>query len=974
MNLEINKSYHGFKLTEEKRINEINSIARVFYHEKSGARLLHLENEDDNKVFSINFKTPPASDNGVPHIMEHSVLAGSRKYPVRDPFAELLKGSLNTFLNAATYPDKTLYYFASKNEKDFMNLMDVYMDAVLYPNIYNKPETLMQEGWHYELFDMDGQITYNGIVYNEMKGAMSSPEDLLYSKSLASLFPDTTYGFESGGIPDAIPTLGYEEFLDFHKKYYHPSNSYIFLYGNSDLLKHLELLNEDYLSNFNIVNINSHIYLQSPFEGLREDIIEYPIGMDEEEEDRALFSLNFATGTAVDPVLALSFEILQNILLDTTASPLKNILIQEGLGSDAYANYVDYILQPVFRIILKDSNIDTKEEFMTLVFDTLKGLVSNGIDKKLIEASINSKEFSMREADFGTIPKGIIYCEKVLNSWLYGEAPTLHLQYDSALAKIKEALHTDYFEKLIEKYLLNNSHCSLVILKPSKDLAKKKTEELEEKLTAYKASLSEDQVQRLIDETLRLKELQNTPDSEEALRKLPLLSKEDISPQAEILPLVEKREFGVKLLYHPVFTSKIAYINLYFDTKALEEELIPYMALLCNILGEASTKQKHYSELSKEINIHTGGVIFETDTYDSVRNSNEYSPKLIVKSKALADKVPILVKLIGEILTSTDLVDKRRIGELISQTKSRMEMIILDNGHLFSAMRLCSYFSLSGKYRELTNGISFYKFIDTLDKNFDSMAEEVLNKLQKVSNTIFNKNNLMISLTASEEDYNSLISELPLLVASLPDNIADLYDFNFSLSADNEGLLTSGEVQYVAKGFNFSALGYPYHGSLKVLNTIISLNYLWEKVRIQGGAYGGFARIDRGGNMLFLSYRDPNLSETLDIYNDIPEYVRAFKASEREMTKFIIGTISQLDTPLTLALKGEVSAINYIRGLTQEDMQKEREEILNTKESDINSLYELVASVLNKNNYCVLGNEGKLKENEELFKGFISVF
>lgn len=974
MNFEMDKKYYGFKLIEEKTVKEINSTSRIFYHEKSGTRLLHLENEDDNKVFSINFRTPPASDNGLPHIMEHSVLAGSRKYPVRDPFAELLKGSLNTFLNAGTYPDKTLYYFASKNEKDFMNLMNVYMDAVLYPNIYIKPETLMQEGWHYELFDKDGELTYNGIVYNEMKGAMSSPDDLLYSKSLASLFPDTAYRFESGGIPEEIPSLTYDEFLDFHRRYYHPSNSYIFIYGNGNILNQLEFLDKEYLDNFECINIDSHISLQKPFDELKEIVVEYPIGMDEEEEDKASFSLNFAAGTATDPVLSLSFEILQNILLDTPASPLKNALIQADLGSDAFGDYIDYTLQPVFRIILKDSDADRKAEFKAIVFNTLKDLVNTGIDKKLIEASINSKEFNMREADYGTIPKGIMYCEKVLNSWIYDSDPTLHLEYDAALAKIREFLNIDYFEKLIEKYLLNNTHCSLVVLRPSNGLSERRSEETAQRLKAYKATLSEGEIQNLIDETLRLKELQDTPDSEDALRTIPLLSKEDISNTAEVLPLIEKEELGVKLLYHPVFTSKIAYINLYFDTKGVKEELIPYITLLCSILGEAGTNQRDYSDLSKEIHINTGGITFETDAYDSINDNNQFNPKLIVKSKALTSNVPILVKLIEEIINSTDLADKRRLGELISQTKSRMEMILLDNGHLISALRLSSYFSPSGRYRELTNGISFYKFVDDLDRNFDTKSGDIIVKLQKVCEAIFNKNNLMISVTVSEEDYNAVTRELSPLIVSLPTNRVSLSEYDFNFAPDNEGLLTSSEVQYVAKGFSFTKLGYSYHGSLRVLNTIISLNYLWEKVRIQGGAYGGFARIDRSGNMVFLSYRDPNLSETLEVYDNIPEYVRNFKASDRELTKFIIGTISQLDTPLTPALKGEVSTINYIRGLTQEDIQRERDEILNTKESDINALYDLVLAVISQNHHCALGNEDKIKECAKQFHRLVTVF
>ncbi|MCJ7687989.1 MAG: insulinase family protein, partial [Clostridiaceae bacterium] len=547
----IGSIYHGFKLIQEKKIEELNSVTRLFKHEKSGARLLHLENDDDNKVFSIGFRTPPKSSNGLPHILEHSVLCGSKKFPTKEPFVELIKGSLNTFLNAMTFSDKTIYPLASKNEKDFFNLMDVYLDAVFYPNLYSQPEILMQEGWHYELENKEDKLNYKGVVYNEMKGAFSSPEGTLMRKIQESLFPDTSYGVESGGDPESIPDLSQEEFIGFHKKYYHPSNSYIFLYGDGDIDKQLKFISEEYLNHFDETFVDSAIMLQKPFSSMKEDVVDYPISADDDESGKTYLSMNFVSGDNINnPELHLAFEILEYLLLESAAAPLKKVLVEAELGKDVFGSFDNSILQPVFSIVVKNSNESEKERFKEIVFEALRNIVKEGIDKKLIEACINITEFKLREADLGGFPKGLYYYITSMDSWLYDKDPTMHLEYESYLSKIKSALTTDYFEKLIEKYILNNTHSSMVILNGKKGLAEKKSKELEEKLARYKASLSELEIQKIIKGTKALKERQTTPDSDEALETIPLLERSDIETVVEHLPLKEREEHGVKVLSH----------------------------------------------------------------------------------------------------------------------------------------------------------------------------------------------------------------------------------------------------------------------------------------------------------------------------------------------------------------------------------------------------------------------------------------
>jgi len=964
--------YNGFRLEEEKKVDDINSIAQIFYHEKSGARLLYLKNDDDNKVFSITFRTPPKDSTGVAHIVEHSVLCGSRKFPMKEPFVELIKGSLNTYLNAMTFPDKTMYPVASRNEKDFRNLMNVYLDAVFYPNISKCPETLMQEGWHYELENQQGEITYKGVVYNEMKGVFSSPDAILDNKIFQSLFPDTAYGVESGGDPDDIPSLTQEQFISFHEQYYHPSNGYIFLYGNLDILDNLKFLNEAYLSSFDKKQVTSQIALQPAFAEKIEQTFDYSIAPTDTKEDKTFMSMNFVLGQATNSEVCLAFQILEYLLLETPAAPLKKVLLEAGLGKDVVGTFVRSILQPTFGIVVTGTNEEEREKFIQVVYQELKRLVVEGIDKKLIEACINIFEFTLREANYGSRPKGLVYNIKCMDSWLYDESPLIHLEYTTILEKIKSGLTTNYFEQLIEQYLLNNNHQALIILRPKHGLTEEHDAEVRKHLASYKASLSSEEINKLIEQTAQLKLRQQIMDSPEVLATIPLLTLADIETKAEELPLVEKQEQGVPVLFHPLFTNEIAYMSMYFDTRIVPQSQLPYVYLLAEILGKVATQQYDYAELSNEININTGGIGFDVAVYTENSNDEEYLPKFIVKGKSLIGKLPQLFKLFEQIIGHSRFDSSKRMQEIVQEIKSNWDMNLFRRGQQLATNRVLSYFSPIAQYNEM-GMLNFYDFVADLEKDFTAKSEELYSNLEMVSKLIFNKENLLVSIIAEESHYMKFKESFAEFVPCLASEKVTIQKYKFDVSQSNEGLMTSGKVQYVVKGANYRKLGYTYHGSLKVLETILRYDYLWTRVRVQGGAYGGFAKFERNGNMVLGSYRDPNLVETLAVYNETPLYLRKFAVDEREMTKYIIGTMSQLDAPLTSSQKGDRAANHYIRKINQVDIQEERNEILATRQADICKLADLVEAAMKQNYLCVFGNEQKIKENESIFNHLTSV-
>ena len=965
------KKTHGFILQKESIVEEVNGRARIFKHEKSGARLLHLANDDDNKVFSIFFRTPPEDSTGVAHILEHSVLCGSRKFPSKEPFVELLKGSLNTFLNAFTFSDKTGYPVASRNTKDFFNLMDVYLDAVFYPNIYRKPEIFLQEGWHYELEGPEDHLSYNGVVYNEMKGAFSSPEQILFRKIEQSLFPDTPYGVESGGDPDNIPDLTREQFLDFHRSYYHPANSFIYLYGNGDLDEQLAFLN-DHLADFERLEISSKIPLQKPFAQISKMEVAYPVGSGEEGEDKAFFALNYVTGEISDTETVLGLAILNRILLQTPASPLKRALIEAGIGKDIMGVFDSEIRQPVFSIVVQNAKSDDLDRFRNLVRQTLEKEAANGLNKKLVAGALNGMEFKLREADYHSFPKGLVYNLQCMTNWLYGADPLEPLRFNKHLAAIKNQAENGYFENLIKKFLLENPHGSLVTLTPEQGLISRREEELQQKLDQYLKTLTADEISGIVSQTEELRQYQLTPDSRKNLDQIPLLQVDDIGREAEKLPLEEKADAHVETITHPLFTNNIAYVDLYFDSAGVELERIPYLGLLETVLGRMDTDRYDYMSLANELNIHLGDLAFEAQEIGEYRQSGLFYPKFTVQSKCLMENTNKMTELMGEVILASNFSDQKRLREIIRETRSRMEMDIMQAGHLYARRRAASCLSARWAYHEKLAGISFYQFIANLDDRFDELAGDIVTNLQQVAKTVFQQNGSLTSITAEAGDCPRVEDALAALVNRCPSTAIQKENFKIQLVKKNEGFIIPGQVQYVAKCTDLGTFS-TYDHRLKLLQTILSTDYLWNNVRVKGGAYGAACRFVHDGMLFFSSYRDPNLSKTLDIYDGVHDYLRNFKPDERELRKYIIGTIGRLDAPLTPSMKGERAAGDYISHVSYEEQQRERDEILAATTRDLAAFADPLKNAMAQGHCCVIGSESKIRENKQLFDSVSSL-
>lgn len=1041
-----------YELLQQERIEDVHADGYLLRHKKSGARVVLLLNDDENKVFNIAFRTPPADSTGVAHIIEHSVLCGSQKFPLKDPFVELAKGSLNTFLNAMTYPDKTMYPIASCNDTDFQNLTDVYLDAVFHPNIYREEKIFRQEGWHYHLEKAEDPITYNGVVYNEMKGAFSSSEEVLERSVFNALFPDTAYGVESGGDPSVIPELTYEGFLDFHRKYYHPSNSYIYFYGNLDAGEKLNWLDAAYLSQFDRIIVDSALHEQAPFAAPVHQEMPYPVLDGEPLEDNTYLSWSAVVSHASDVKKNLAYSVLEYVLLTAPGAPVKQALLDAGVGRDVDGSFDDGILQPFFSVTARQANPEDKERFAGLIHDTLAEIAENGLDPKALASGINYFEFRFREADYATYPKGLIYGIDLFDSWLYDEnQPFAYLKQLDVFEQLKAGIETGYFEDLIRSGLLNNPHSAVVVLRPQYGLAQEKEAQVAEQLAAYKASLSEAEIQRLVEKTDALRAFQEAEDDPETIRLLPQLARSDIKKETSVQISCLKSEVdGTTLLQHDFFTNGIGYLTLLFDTEQVPDDLIPYVGLLSSVLGLVSTEHYTYGELFHEINANTGGIACGLQIYPDARNEKECDRFFGIRAKYLYPKQNFVFEMIREILLTSRLDDKKRLREILASTRARLQSALPAAGHGTAVRRAMSYLSPMEAWQDRTGGIDYYHFIQKTDESFEEESGKVIAKLQLLMRYLFRPENMTVSITADVENYGSaegaaagadsaaaavsadaaatavsadsataavsadsatgtaanvdavisanndvnsadgthtqsymagLCSEIRKLRETL---CTDSYEkltadaaaenlgirpetYSWKADAKNEGWKTSGQVQYVATAGNFLKAGFAYTGALRILRTILSYDYLWMNLRVKGGAYGCMAAFQRNGAAYMVSYRDPHLADTLDIYRGLPEYLRTFTADEREMTKYIIGTVSDLDTPLNASLKGSVSLNAYYSGVTAEDFQKERDEILCADDQAIRALADLTEVIASCQQICVVGSEAAVEKDRAVF-------
>lgn len=947
-------------------LGDLHAVGYVLRHRKSGANIALVENDDDNKVFYIGFRTPPKDSTGVPHIIEHSVLCGSDKYPTKDPFVELVKGSLNTFLNAMTYPDKTVYPVASCNDKDFDNLIDVYMDAVLHPNIYQHEEIFRQEGWHYELENAEDELTINGVVYNEMKGAFSSPDDVLNREIMNSLFPETPYGVESGGDPHNIPDLTYEQFLNFHRTYYHPCNSYIYLYGNMDFVEKLEYLDREYLSHYDSFTVESEIPLQTPFEEPVEITKKYPVASEEELEDGTYLSLNYVVGTALYADLYQAFDIIDYVLLNSPGAPLRKALIDAGIAKDILGGYDSGTLQPLFSIIAKGANAVDKQAFLDIIHDTIQQQVRDGFDKKALYAAINSSQFRYREQDFGSFPKGLIYGLQCLDSWLYSdEQPFMHMHATEVLNRLRDRVESRYFEDLVEKYILNNAHAAVVIVSPEQGLTAREDEELKQKLAHYKDTLTKWEIEEIVASTKHLKEYQETPSTPEELATIPMLTRADLSRKVRPYHIEELDVDDIHVLHHNINTNGIHYLNLVFDIGHISEKDYSTLSFIMRILGLLDTESYSYADFANEVNLYTGGISVSQQIYTKITKG--WTNTMEVRGKFLYEHAAQAIPLMEQMAFHTKWEDAKRIHDLLNQEISRMQQRLQSAGNAVAALRAKSYFSETSMIAELFSGIAYYEYLKEFEANFDARVADFQADAKRLLNSVFRRENLLVSVIGDGTALEQVREYLPSVCNELFTADYERTMPEFTLEKKNEGFMTAGQVQYVARAGNFAEAGYTYCGAMKILKVILGYDYMWINVRIKGGAYGCSNDFGRHGNMHFVSYRDPNLAETNQVFDETPAYIEGFDADERDMTKYIIGTISGMDVPLTPAQDGLRSLGAYLTGVPISLLEKERNEVIDATVADIRALAPAVKAALEQNYLCVVGNEDVIRENRDLF-------
>ena len=969
----------AYELVEHEMIDECRSDGYLLSHKKTGARIFLMSNQDNNKVFTIGFRTPPKDSTGLPHILEHSVLCGSRKYPVKDPFIELEKSSLQTFLNAMTYPDKTIYPVASCNDKDFRNLMDVYMDAVLNPSIYREEKIFRQEGWHYEMENMESPLIVNGVVYNEMKGAFSSAEDVLDRYCQTVLYPDTPYTYESGGDPDDIPTLSYEDFLAFHSAYYHPSNSFIFLYGDMDMEEQLIWLDEEYLSHYEYREVASEIAEQKPFAAPVDVTIPYPIAPEEEEEDKTFLSVQWVTGDIRDAKLYVAFQILETVLLNAPGAPVKQALIDAGIGDDIYGGYSNSSLQPYFSIVAREANENQKEEFLEIVRRTLTDCAENGLNRKALLAAINSMDFKIREADFGSFPRGLMYGIECFDSWLYGGSPMTHLRTEETFRFLRDEMDHGYFEELIRKYLLDNAHAAVITLKPERGMTERKDAELAGKLAAIRDAMSEEEREEMVRRTRELKEYQSEPSDEAALATLPSLSLADIEPKVKPINCLEKKLAETPVLHQDIFTNGIYYMHIMFRADLVKKDDIPYLALLRSLFGMMPTEHYSYAELFSEINLVSGGISFGMPVYQFVNELDEFAPYMEIRGRVLGEHLTSAMGLMQEVLLRTNFRDEKRLREMLAQLKSRAITNLQNSGHSTAMLRASSYESRTSWFSDMTGGLGYGRFLEELQKAFEESSEAreaLMERLEHLAASIFTQNGMLVSITTTEEEYPTFADALENFRKDFPTGeqmtAADPYRPSRAVweilpERRNEGLKTAGQIQYVAKAGNFRKAGFAYTGALRVMRKILSDEYLWINVRVKGGAYGCMCGFGRSGSGYFVSYRDPNLQRTLDVYDGVASWLESLEVSERDMENYIIGTIGTMDHPMNPADLGAFYLSAYLGGITDEMRQIDRDQVLGCRVSDIRALAPLMRAIVDAGNLCVVGNGSKIEEASELF-------
>ncbi|MCR5824076.1 MAG: insulinase family protein [Lachnospiraceae bacterium] len=968
------KNIPGYELIGIEELKDAKGTGLLFRHKKTGARIGVVKNNDENKVFSIGFKTPPKDSTGVAHITEHTVLCGSEKFPSKDPFIELVKGSLNTFLNAMTFSDKTMYPVASCNDKDFRNLEDVYLDAVFHPNLHKVDEIFKQEGWHYELENENDDIKINGVVYSEMKGVFSNPDSVAQRSITDVLFPDTEYGVESGGDPDVIPDLTIENYRAFHKTFYHPSNSYIWLYGDIDVEEQLTWMDKAYLSEFDKIEVDSSIKVQKPYGTIKRFEKFYNVEEEREDGKGVYYSYNVLAGENTDLIKGLSFEVLDYCLFGAPGAPVKKALIDAGIGDEVFDYYDGGVLQPYFTVNVKNAKPGLTDKFVEVIRTALKKCADEGISQNTINAAINIQEFKYREADFGGYPKGLMYGITAMSTWLYNDNMVFdNMRMGEAYAELRKKVGTSWFEDIIREYFLDSKHGAVLTVLPKVGLNKEKSDALAKKLASYKASLSKDELKKLIDDTAKLKKYQSEPSSEEDTKKIPLLEISDIKKEGKDFNNEKILPYLGNVVWHDYDTNGIAYIRLGFKVDCLSSEELVYATLLNDSLAVVDTDKHGYGELNDEINMYTGGIHSNMDYYVDYNDYKKYTPFLFLNGSCLYGQIDKTFELMREIISGSKYNDVKRNKEIFLENKSGMESRLMGNGTAIASIRLRAYDSESGVFDDSVNGVGYYRGLKKIVEDYDKNADAVAEKIKEVAGKIFTRENLIVSIISDKDGADRCTKGIESIYDVLPSR-KQAEALKLRVAVKNEGFKTPGTVQYVCRGGNFKKAGFDRSGVMNVLTSTLSYGYLWNEVRVKGGAYGAWMRLSMDSGFAYMgSYRDPNLRQTNEIFEKLPEYLEKFEADEREMTKAVIGTFGKIDSPLTPRQMGERAFNAYVCGRTFEDVMKERNEALNCTVQDLRNVAPLIRSILDQKLMCTIGSASAVDECKDLFKDVESI-
>ena len=968
--LSVGSTHHGFTVEKAEALPEISGCAYVLRHAATGARAMWLATADDNKAFAITFKTPPANSTGVFHILEHSVLCGSDRFPVKEPFVHLLKSSMQTFLNAMTFSDKTMYPVASTNDRDLENLMDIYLDAVLHPAIYKRPRIFEQEGWHYELKGDDAghalpdcPLTYNGVVFNEMKGAFSNPEELLLNGIASSLFPDTPYGWVSGGDPKNIPDLTYEEFLDTHARHYQLSNSYTTLYGNLDIEEKLAFLNERFLGAADRgAGAPNPLPLHRP---VSPALLQLPMAT---TPDNACVGAAYVFATAAQRERVLAADILVDALVGSNEAPLKRAVLESGLGRDVTGFLYDGLLQPMLIFELKGAKPGVAEEFRALVEATCATLVTEGLGKENLEASLAQAEFNLREGDWG-YPDGVGLAIQAMSGWLYDDdAATSYLHYENELARMRAELEDGYFERLLDEAVCRCDYACCVEVVPT-DEAGANDEAV--RLAAARAAMDDARADEVVAEAKALHEEQVAPDSEEALATLPHLSLSDIGEGPAEPKTGQFVGTPVPCFHHDIDTRHITYAYWYFDLGRVAWDELPYVSVLCGLLGKLDAAGRSAYELDTVCESKLGNLSFFTEVYSDDDDPASSRPKLVVGASALSENVDWLATLPAEIWSETSFADTKRIHDILEQRKLGMEQAFVDSGHAAALSRVGSYFLASSETSEQLGGVDFYRFLRGLLDGYDEKADALVAKLAELASRIFVAVGCEVSLTGPAEDAEAFwkaAGNLRLGSVATGDGVADAGCASGAAAlvvpqphVCNEAFIVPANVCYVGEGMAGLPHGVRASGVWRVASQALSFDYLWNEVRVLGGAYGCGFRCTMDALLQFYSYRDPAVDPTVRRYEDAAKWLEAWQPTQEELDGFIIACVGGMDAPVKPRALGRRLDATRLSGRKATWREELRAQTLGTTLGQLHELAAPLASLHDDRAICVFGGRPQIE-------------